>query len=293
MTTYTIPHDLLPAGSPAPTGVLIRSYVSRQPTVKNKIVLSWNMLNLLIDGRKTIIQAADTVTVYQDEILLMAAGNILTSELLSDQGQFRSILLYFSNQVLDDFYLRHAARLPRPGASGAPLVTFGKDDFIRNYLESLRLLLAAPTPLSPEISQLKLEELLLYLLHTTPEGLHTFLRHPRTRPPELTLRQVVETHLTRPITVEELAFLCHMSVSTFQRRFAALYGQPPQKWLLQQRMQRAAALLHQQHQSPSDVYQQVGYESHSSFSEAFKKTFGVSPREFKQQGLVAFSPLSS
>lgn len=290
MTTYTIPHDLLPAGSPVPTGgVLIRSYVSRQPTVRNKIVLSWNMLNLLIDGRKTILQAADTVTVYQDEILLMAAGNILTSELLSDQGQFRSILLYFSNQVLDDFRLRHAARLHQSGPTGpgTPLVPFAKDDFIRNYIESLRLLLAAPTPLSPEISQLKLEELLLYLLHTNPAGLHAFLRHPRTSPPELTLRQVVETHLTQPITVEELAFLCHMSVSTFQRRFAALYGQPPQKWLLHQRMQRAAALLHHQHQPPSDVYQQVGYESHSSFSEAFKKTFGVSPRQFRQQKLVA------
>ncbi|WP_201979875.1 helix-turn-helix transcriptional regulator [Hymenobacter rubidus] len=288
MTVYNIPHDLLPAGSPAPADILIRSYVSRQPTVKNKLVLNWNMLNLLIDGRKTIIQAADTVTVYQDEILLLAAGHCLTSELLSDQGQFRSILLYFSNQVLEDFHVRHAARLHRPGAApGAPLVTFGKDAFIRNYIESLRLLLQAPTPPGPEIRQLKLEELLLYLLHTNPTGLRSFLLHPRTRPPELTLRQVVETHIGQPITVEELAFLCHMSVSTFQRKFAGLYGQPPQKWLLHQRMQRAAALLHHQHQPPSDVYQQVGYESHSGFSEAFKKAFGVSPREFRQQKLVA------
>jgi AraC-like DNA-binding protein len=295
MTVYNIPHDLLPAGSPVPTSSLIRSYISQQPTVKNKMVLNWNMLNLLIDGRKTIIQATGAVTVYQDEILLMAAGNCLTSELLSDQGQFRSILLYFSNQVLEDFYVRQAALLHQPGVGpGAPLVTFAKDDFIRNYIESLRLLLQAPTPPSPEIQQLKLEELLLYLLHTNPAGLRTFRRTPRTSPPELTLRQVVETHVTQPITVEELAFLCHMSVSTFQRKFAGIYGQPPQKWLLHQRMQHAAALLHHQHQHPSDVYQQVGYESHSSFSEAFKKTFGVSPREFKQQQLVqSLTPLSS
>ncbi|GAB3583264.1 helix-turn-helix transcriptional regulator [Hymenobacter daeguensis] len=290
MTTYTIPHDLLPAGSPAPTGTHFSSYVSRQPTVKNKIVLKWHMLNLLIDGRKTIMQAADTVTVYQDEILLMAAGNMLTSELLSDHGQFRSILIYFSNQVLEDFHVRHAALLHQPGAAGpgAALVTFAKDDFIRNYIESLRLLLLAPTPPGPEIRLLKLEELLLYLLHTNPAGLRTFLRHPRTTGPALTLRQVVESHLNQPITVEELAFLCHMSVSTFQRRFAGIYGQSPQKWLLHQRMQRAATLLQHQHQHPSDVYQQVGYESHSSFSEAFKKTFGVSPRAFRQHaGLLS------
>jgi len=287
MEVYNLPHDLLPEGSPAPTDIYIRSYASQQPSVKNKMMLHWNMLNLLIDGRKTIIQATGAVTVYQDEILLMAAGNCLTSELLSDAGQFRSILLYFSNQMLEDFHVRHAARLRQPTTGpSSPLVTFAKDDFIRNYIESLRLLLAAPTPLSPEIRQLKLEELLLYLLHTAPDGLRTFWLHPRTSPPELMLRQVVETHVTQPITVEELAFLCHMSVSTFQRKFAAIYGQSPQKWLLHQRMQHAAALLHYQHQQPSDVYQQVGYESHSSFSEAFKRTFGVSPKAFKQQRLA-------
>ncbi|MBF9142589.1 helix-turn-helix transcriptional regulator [Hymenobacter properus] len=285
MTVYNLPHDLLPAGSPAPTDVLIRSYASQQPSVKNRLVLHYHMINLLIAGRKTLVQAAGTVTIFQDEILLMAAGHTLTSELLSDDGQFRSILLYFSPAVLAEFYARHAAQLPAASA-GSPLVTFAKDDFIRNYIESLRLLLAAPTPPSSEIQRLKLQELLLYLLHTNPAALGKFQRTPRASSPELALRQVVETHLSQPITVDELAFLCHMSVSTFQRRFAASYGQPPQKWLLQQRMQRAAALLHQ-HQPPSDVYQQVGYESHSSFSEAFKKAFGVSPTKFKQQGLVA------
>jgi AraC-like DNA-binding protein len=276
MDVYNLPHDLLPEGSPAPADIYLSSYASQQPSVKNKLMLHWNMLNLLLDGRKTIVQASGAVTVYQDEILLMAAGNCLTSELLSEAGQFRSILLYFSNPVLEDFYVRHAARLRQPTASaGSALVTFAKDDFIRNYIESLRLLLAAPTPPSPEIGRLKLEELLLYLLHTAPAGLRTFRLHPRTSPPELMLRQV-----------EELAFLCHMSVSTFQRKFAAIYGQSPQKWLLHQRMQHAATLLHHQHQQPSDVYQQVGYESHSSFSEAFRKTFGVSPTAFKQQ-LVA------
>ena len=283
MTVFNLPHDLLPAGSPAPPRVLIRGYASQQPSVKNKLILHCNMLNLLIAGRKTLVQGTGTVTIYQDEILLMAAGNTLTSELLSEAGQFRSILLYFSHEVLDEFHARHADQLRRPGAGpGSPLVTFAKDDFIRNYIESLRLLLAAPAPLSPEIQDLKLQELLLYLLHTSPAALRSFRRTPPPSSPQLALRQVVETHLTQPITVEELAFLCHMSVSTFQRRFAASYGQSPQKWLLQQRMQRAAALLRQQ-QPPSNVYQQVGYESHSSFSEAFKKSFGVSPTAFQQQ----------
>jgi AraC-like DNA-binding protein len=83
-----------------------------------------------------------------------------------------------------------------------------------------------------------------------------------------------------------------MSVSTFQRKFAAIYGLSPQKWLLQQRMQRAATLLHGQ-LMPGEVYQQVGYESHSSFSEAFRKHFGVAPSAFKLQPTTGFVPIAS
>jgi len=286
MQVYNLPQDLLPEADPSE--VIIRRYESTQESVRNRLVLHYNMLNLLLDGRKTIVQAAGTTTVYQDEILLMASGNCLTSELLSDAGRFRSIIIYFSNAVLADFYVKHAAHLRPATASGAgqSLVTFAKDDFIRNCIESLRLLLDAPATLPAAIQRLKLEEVLLYLLHTAPAALSAFQLSSYPEPSALELRRVMETHVHQPVTIAELAFLCHMSVSTFQRKFAAIYGLSPQKWLLQQRMQRAATLLQGQ-QLPGEVYQQVGYESHSSFSEAFRKHFGVAPSAFKHQLLVS------
>jgi AraC-like DNA-binding protein len=292
MQVYNLPYDLLPDADPSE--VIIRRYESAQDTVRNRIVLHYNMLNLLLDGRKTIVQATGTTTVYQDEILLLTSGNCLTSELLSDAGRFRSIIIYFSNAVLADFYVRHAALL-QPAASGGtgrPLATFAKDAFIRNCIESLLLLLDAPTSLPPAIQRLKLEELLLYLLHTAPTALRALQLSPHSEPSALELRKVIETHVHQPVTVPELAFLCHMSVSTFQRKFAAIYGLSPQKWLLQQRMQRAATLLHGQ-LMPGEVYQQVGYESHSSFSEAFRKHFGVAPSAFKLQPAPGLVPIAS
>jgi AraC-like DNA-binding protein len=292
MQVYNLPYDLLPDAGPAE--VIIRRYESAQDTVRNRIVLHYNMLNLLLDGRKTIVQATGTTTVYQDEILLLTSGNCLTSEILSDAGRFRSIIIYFSNAVLADFYVRHAALL-QPAASGGagrPLATFAKDAFIRNCIESLQLLLDAPAALPPAIQRLKLEELLLYLLHTAPAALGAFQLSPYAEPSALELRRVMETHVHQPVTIAELAFLCHMSVSTFQRKFAAIYGLSPQKWLLQQRMQRAATLLHGQ-LMPGEVYQQVGYESHSSFSEAFRKHFGVAPSAFKLQQAPGLVPIAS
>ena len=83
-----------------------------------------------------------------------------------------------------------------------------------------------------------------------------------------------------------MAFLCHMSISTFKRRFMKLYGKSPNEWFLQERMKIAKELLQQQQEKPSQVYDKVGYESHSSFSQAFRKAFGKTPSEFQLEYLV-------
>src|SRR5579872_5224798 len=91
------------------------------------------------------------------------------------------------------------------------------------------------------------------------------------------LKAAIEGNLDHSITVEELAFVCNMSLSTFKRRFSRLYGTTPNKWMLQ------AALLLQGQEKPSEVYHQVGYENHSSFTESFKQVYGVTPSEFQQR----------
>jgi AraC-like DNA-binding protein len=59
------------------------------------------------------------------------------------------------------------------------------------------------------------------------------------------IRQIISRNIDQPLTVAEMAFWCHMSLSTFKRRFLKLYGTFLNKWLLEQRMQKAAVLLTQ------------------------------------------------
>jgi AraC-like DNA-binding protein len=92
-------------------------------------------------------------------------------------------------------------------------------------------------------------------------------------------------HVTTPISVDELAFLCNTSISTFKRKFFKIYGTSPQKWLTQQKMRIAANLLKHPHERPGSVYEKVGYENQSSFILAFKKQYGMTPREYQQTNL--------
>ena len=86
------------------------------------------------------------------------------------------------------------------------------------------------------------------------------------------------------ISLEELAFLCNVSLSTFKRRFVKIYGSAPNKWILQKRMELAKKLLHH-NEKPGEVFYKVGYENHSSFSQSFKQAFGITPKQFQMRQL--------
>jgi len=283
MKVINLPQDLLAPGYP-PEEIVIKRYTSATNTIKNKIILHQNMINLLIEGQKTISHTDNSTTVHEDEILMLSCGNCLTTEVLSGLGKFHSIIIYFSNKLMADFYIKYATLINRrKEVKGQPSLTFKKDTFIRNYITSLDLLLQSNDRLSPELKLLKLEELMVYLFETNSDAVASF-RISTTS--DVQLRQVAETNITTNITVEEMAFLCNASISTFQRRFNAVYGQSPQKWLLEQKLQLAARLLQQPGEKPSDVYLKVGYENHSSFSKSFKQQFGISPKEFQEQHLT-------
>ena len=141
----------------------------------------------------------------------------------------------------------------------------------------------AEKPISKAMRALKLEELLLYLCDKYPDEIISLRTAVFDNQEDITIRKAVTANIGNNITTDELAFLCNMSLSTFKRKFSKLYGAPPNKWFLQQRMELAATLLRNGNEKPSDIYYKVGYENHSSFTHSFKQTFGLTPSEYQQQ----------
>lgn len=95
-------------------------------------------------------------------------------------------------------------------------------------------------------------------------------------------KDCVERCWNSSLSVEEIAFLCNMSLSSFKRTFERVYEESPGKWLKRKRLEQAAILIKTFNKNPIDVYSETGYADYSSFSHSFKKQFGVSPKEYGQ-----------
>ena len=264
--------------------ISIVRYNSPVASTKSRISLRQHLFSFLLEGGKTVHYAGTTVSIRPGQFLLLSAGNCLMSEkTAAPTGQYRSLLLFFDAEVLARFFTSHPDLLqPKAGRfCEQPVLLFEKDVFLQNFTESLSHLLTTGQPLSANMRLIKLHELLLYLGENHPGQLQALRSLSQEANEDVLIRQAVTAHINHPVSVEELAFLCHTSLSTFKRRFARLYGTSPTKWLLAKRMQKAAQLLKQGDHKASEIYHELGYENLSSFIQSFKQIYGVTPKQYQ------------
>lgn len=283
-----LPSDILTDKRSADAGIHIHYYHAPVGSFRGKSMMTMNAVSLVIEGEKTMHFAEKAVHVNDREIHFLSAGNCIASMKFSTHATIKSILLFFDNKTLADFYLKYDNVIRSIKGKHQPTeyyVSIKKDAFIDNYINSLQLLINSRIPLSAEMKALKFEELILHLLHTQPSLLLAFRSLKKEEYDDIELRKIVEANIIGNISVDELAFLCNMSLSTFKRRFASIYGTSPSKWMITRRIEYAKDLLQHHGEKPADVYYKVGYENHSSFTQAFRQITGITPTQYQAQKL--------
>lgn len=93
-------------------------------------------------------------------------------------------------------------------------------------------------------------------------------------------------NVAHPWTVAELAGVAGMSRAAFSAEFTRRVGQPPLSYLRAWRLTKARTALRQDIATVADIAAAVGYQSQSAFSQAFRRAFGLSPKEQASNGRV-------
>lgn len=93
--------------------------------------------------------------------------------------------------------------------------------------------------------------------------------------------RLLQHHPEHPWTVAELASAGGVSRAAFARRFTDVVGQPPMTFLTGWRLALAADLLREPGATLAAVARQVGYSTPFALSTAFKREYGVSPRDHR------------
>lgn len=276
MSIENIPEIYIKNNQESPD-LLVYDFKMTNDVVKSKVNLGMNMFSFLQVGKKQVHFAGTAVAVNKDQSLLLKKGNWLWTELLDKEAIYFCKLFFFSEKKLKEFLDKHTEN-NQTVKEETPYFIIRNDNYITSYLNSLSTISEAPTVFMENLLSVKFEELMLYLLQKYGRKFELYL-HSLIIKETSPFKKIVESKIHSNLKLEEIAFLCNMSLSTFKRHFIKEYKTSPGKWLQDKRLQKAKETLEHDNLKPSDIYLDFGYNNLSNFSIAFKNKFGFNPSE--------------
>lgn len=248
-----------------------------EDAIKTKVNLNMHMFSFLQTGKKQVHFADTSVLVDNEHSLLIKKGNCLWTELLDTEDIYYCKLFFFSERRLKQFLNEHVKEKKQIQETPS-YFAIENDTYLASYLDSLSTIIAAPTALMNNLLSVKFEELLLYLINKYGDSFEKYLLSLISKETSA-FKDIIEKNIYSALTLEEIAFLCNMSLSTLKRHFEKEYNAPPGKWLRDKRLVKARELLEEGHLKSTDIYLDFGYNNLSNFSSAFKTKFGINPSE--------------
>lgn len=103
---------------------------------------------------------------------------------------------------------------------------------------------------------------------------------------KIDIMDFMENNYTEDMTLEEFASYTGRSLATFKRDFARISPLPPQRWILEHRLEKARTLLLENKIPAQEICYMVGFKNRSHFSQAFKKRYGCAPANYLKMNKI-------
>ena len=277
MNTITLPDEL---ALNSKLSIEVYDYESTQEISKQQILLNKNTFSFLQEGTKEVFFDNSSYAINNSQFLLMKSGNCLMTEKLSNvEEYYRSVLLFFSNEDVLKFIRKFELNAP-DSKNYYSTYSFNYDVFIKRFVESLLDISKLSKKIQSRILETKFEEIMLYLVEFKGvEFLYSLISNSSNEHQKFI--QTIESNQLNKLTIKELSFISNMSVSKFKREFEKHFRSTPSKWFQEKRLEHAAFLLKNNSKRPSDIFEEIGYETLSNFTQAFKLKFGLTPKQYQ------------
>lgn len=94
------------------------------------------------------------------------------------------------------------------------------------------------------------------------------------------IKEYIDGHLSDRLSIELIAADLNISGATLRRQFQLHYNMTIHQYILQQRMEKAKAMLTEAKHTIAEIGRVTGYTEPSNFARAYLKYHGVPPSRF-------------
>jgi AraC-like DNA-binding protein len=239
----------------------------------------------VLQGEQNIHSSTKRERLRPKDAVLMKCGMFMGEWLQSSEyDECVAIAVHLYPEVLKKIYENDIPDFIKHYKKGITKVDMEKvvgDELIDSFIKSLEFYFKNPKLVDEALIKLKLKELILLLTKTEKAEAIMALISDIFSPKEVSLKEVITTHTFSNLSVEELADLCNLSLSSFKREFAKIYNNSPAQYLKSKKIERAAELLTITEERISDIAYDCGFADVSHFSKSFHDRYAVSPSQYR------------
>ena len=237
----------------------------------------------LMNGSSKTYSETEILELEAKDSVLMRCGNFLAQAYPTKTSPvYEAIAVHFYPEVLKKVYGNEIpAILKQTNAPAPQLARVKANEMLEKYIDSMLFYFKTPSLVTEDLLVLKLKELVLLLASTDQaENIKRILSNLFS-PAEFEFQKVIETHLYSNISVNDLASLTNMSLSSFKREFNKKYGESPASYLRRKKIDRAAQIIAASDIPISHIAWDCGFQDVAHFSRVFKKQMGCLASKYR------------
>lgn len=237
----------------------------------------------VIEGAYDSTSEQEQIRIQADESVLMKCGNYL-SDMVStpESDEYQAVAVHFYPDVLLKIYENKLPDfLKNNDQSNTGMAKLNSDILIKKYIDGLLFYFENPQIVDEEILILKLKEIIVLLNKTKNAPAIRAILSNLFNPTSYSLRKIIDAHIYSIITIERMAELAGMSISTFKREFQKTYAESPATYIRNKKIDKALELLSVTDMRTTEIAYECGFSSVSHFSRTFKQIKGIPPTVYK------------
>jgi len=205
-------------------------------------------------------------------------------EQLDADSNSEIVIVTFHADILKKIYESDFPSLlqsPKKAVSNQSGGKINNDFLIQKYIEGLLFYFETPALVNDDILILKLKEIIILLSQTQNAETVNVILSQLFSPVTYSFKQIIEANLFSQVSVEDLAQKTNLSVSSFKREFAKLYGNSPASYIKNKRLERASELLLTSDNRITDIAFECGFNDLANFTKSFHNKYNTSPTNYR------------
>jgi AraC-like DNA-binding protein len=195
------------------------------------------------DGSK-LLSDDDNIQIKSREAVLLKYGIYFLDMVKNvDDEKLEVIAFHLFPDILKSFFADQLSTLIEKNSHEPETQVITSSDTIARLVESIEFYFQNPTLVNDCLLELKIKEFVLLLVQTKNVKSIIELLADLYSSRTINLRKTIKLHIYSNLSMEELARVCNLSLSSFKREFKKAFNDSPASYILAEKLKKAKELL--------------------------------------------------